>query len=212
MKKRSLLIGALFLLLFPGTGAALPLTGLYYQTANVAEMELYDGIIHVGYWFGNTPANQNGLTANTAGGTLDGTLRAPIPLFDSERFKGKVLLGYHLQSASTSNAGVSVADTVSGIEYGLLLSYQLSPGISIMGDYLQTSLLSGSSSLGPITIGNTSLNRFEGGLTIRLPQGGQLVLGYESWSAPRELGSGTNLSGQTTAISGFVVGLNYQIF
>lgn len=205
-------MGGLFLLLFPGQGLALPQTGLYYQTSNAAAVEFYDGIIHVGYWFSNTPANQNGLTANTAGGTLDATLRAPIPLFDSERFKGKVLLGYNLQSASTSNAGTGLTDTVSGIQYGLLLSYEISTGISVIADYQQTALLSGSSSLGPLATNSTSLSRYEGGVSFRLPQGGQVILGYESWSAPRELGSGTNLSGQTTAISGFVVGLNYQIF
>ncbi len=200
-----LILAGAFLLLFSQMGLAFPLTGVYYQTGNVAELELYDGIVHVGYW-SNTPAN-------IAGTTWDAALRAPFVLAKDDRLTIKGFLGYHLQTSSTSTAGATGAnDLVSGLQYGGLVSYHFTPDISFLADYFMTSLLGGSTTLGAIAVNSVTLTRYEAGLVFKLPQNADLMLGYASWSLPRELGSGAAaLSGNLVNLSGFVVGLNFQI-
>lgn len=212
MRSSKIFLSLLILLLFAETGGAFPLTGVYYQQGNVAELEMYDGILHLGYWSGKTPATEKNLTPNTADYTWEGALRAPFTVAEKEHWRVRGFLGYHLQMASTkSTGGTQSTDSASGIQYGGAFIFDITPDIHFLADYLLTNLISSSATPATAGSGNTSLERYEAGLVFKLPQGGNLMAGYSVWSLPRELGSGMAFSGQTFQLQGFILGINYQI-
>lgn len=213
MNPYKLLLSFVFSLLMAEAAVALPLTGVYYQLGNVAELEMYDGMLHAGYWSGKSPATESGVSTNRADSTWDLALRAPFVLTENEKWTMKGFLGYHLQMASTvTPGGVGITDNASGIQSGAFFTYRLSPDIQLLADYLMTKLMSGSSTFNSIGFNSLILDRFEAGIAFKLPQGGNIMAGYSSWSLPKELGSGMNFSGQTLRVEGLTVGINYQIF
>lgn len=194
---------------------AVPNSGLYFQPIPDAVGNIQtvaeDGVLQVDY----VPT----MSRPSGGGAmqlLQAAVRLPIPLLDTTMLGVRGLVGYHQQWAYY-NGGAE--DTNGGIDVGLAGSLKLGT-LPNLGEYLkpltvygygmQNRLITAKAQGAGFATGGLMLPCLGIGFGLQLPGQGSLYAGFESWSAPSELGTGlAQLSGQLKTFDGWVLGYRW---